>query len=1158
MYKKILIALLAIFFTNIVVAQKENMEQINTGMPQIVRPAPSAASLMKFEEVPVSTYTGIPDINIPLYSIPTLSNNVSVDLSLSYHAGSINEKANYTGLGWSLFAGGSISRTVRGIADDRYVPGASGHIGIYYNDNRYYRYQENLEILTLREINELMWGAYEKNIFDTEHDLYQFNFMGFSGRFIIKKDVDGNLGIVKLDDNILKIDIDYHKPDMLNTDPKERLYRIDSFIIYDDKGYKYKFDVKETSSTATSLSQKIFLPVITQDIQDLFTVTMGAPSIAPYGGGGPSYTSGFTTAYYTLPNSDPYTYTSSYQLSKVYGVENETLVDFFYNGPDDQVLSEVNRNFSRTESYVTSTNIHDVLQGMVGVGAGVNDFKSIDPSVSESISISSTYSKKIKRIEIINKAKIFFGYELGRDDSNANSNFKLKNIEIENWYGNKIKKFSFDYNYTLHGESASSIIESKMLLTAVNEFGVVNNQFVLANPLTHHLYYKDSVRKYTGFGTDYWGYYTLIPNGAYAYHETNPDYCTIDVLQKITFPTGGCEIFDFESNTYSYEGDRLLNDFTIDAGDDHVPSEIKLEINPGSSTDIKVAPYTQQFAFYNQNQDYNISVARSDGKPLTYNALGQYIAEGGVTYSLSATWVDPGKMYKVPVNVLIWQEGGRVNTGKQYLYGGGIRIKRIGYFKKDIDQKYYDDNLAATGNIKPDKEKNYNYNFFTIPGRSSGALVCAKPKFKYSILKDFLRPDITPLTYLKINSNNTLFALKSSGSDVGYKNVTVSETGNGESRFIYKSPIDVPGDAQAYNTNYPFLPFPDYDYKRGQVLNEKHFNEAGKILTETTYNYDYISKNYSAITGLTTFSHNPCVYMSGYSTFPSYYDLMLACSSNSTSTLCTKICIPLSSPREYISDEEIREVYGRSPLLDKTTKSYFYEGSNQKSVELKESFTYNNTNKKLKSHTTETYIGESVETQYTYFTDPGSAVNNNISRIQKVVDYTNNWMSGSQNILFSNALGNAAYNPEYIQVSKGALALENRIQYLSYDAYSNPLEVKQTGGITISYIWGYNKSEPIAKVENATYAQIATALGISVAALKNYSEANITTLNSLRSLLPNAMVTTYTYKPLVGILTNTDPRGYTTSYEYDAFGRLIAVKDAAGNLLSENKYNYRP
>lgn len=113
------------------------------------------------------------------------------------------------------------------------------------------------------------------------------------------------------------------------------------------------------------------------------------------------------------------------------------------------------------------------------------------------------------------------------------------------------------------------------------------------------------------------------------------------------------------------------------------------------------------------------------------------------------------------------------------------------------------------------------------------------------------------------------------------------------------------------------------------------------------------------------------------------------------------------------------------------------------------------------------------------------------------------------------------------------------------------------GGAHISYLWGYNKQYPIAKIENASNQTIATALNISLATLLNYDESNISIINTLRSLLSSAKVTTFTYDPMVGIKTVTDPKGYKITYEYDNFGRLKYVKDMEGHVLSENQYRYR-
>ena len=68
-----------------------------------------------------------------------------------------------------------------------------------------------------------------------------------------------------------------------------------------------------------------------------------------------------------------------------------------------------------------------------------------------------------------------------------------------------------------------------------------------------------------------------------------------------------------------------------------------------------------------------------------------------------------------------------------------------------------------------------------------------------------------------------------------------------------------------------------------------------------------------------------------------------------------------------------------------------------------------------------------------------------------------------------------------------------------------------------------------------------------------------TALEAIRAhnLLANAMVITYTYDPLIGITSTTDPKGSTTYYEHDDFNRLEYVKDGDGKILSKNKYHYK-
>lgn len=69
-------------------------------------PSPEAYSMMQYEEIPVSLYTGIPDISVPLYNIR--SNDWTLPIALSYHASGIKISQKPVGLvwGWNLQAGG--------------------------------------------------------------------------------------------------------------------------------------------------------------------------------------------------------------------------------------------------------------------------------------------------------------------------------------------------------------------------------------------------------------------------------------------------------------------------------------------------------------------------------------------------------------------------------------------------------------------------------------------------------------------------------------------------------------------------------------------------------------------------------------------------------------------------------------------------------------------------------------------------------------------------------------------------------------------------------------------------------------------------------------------------------------------------------------------
>src|SRR5687767_7135362 len=78
---------------------------------------PVVSGLYQYMTIPVGLYNGVPQIEIPLYTVSDKS--ISLPLSLSYHASGIkmDECASDVGLGWTLKCGGMITRITRGISD---------------------------------------------------------------------------------------------------------------------------------------------------------------------------------------------------------------------------------------------------------------------------------------------------------------------------------------------------------------------------------------------------------------------------------------------------------------------------------------------------------------------------------------------------------------------------------------------------------------------------------------------------------------------------------------------------------------------------------------------------------------------------------------------------------------------------------------------------------------------------------------------------------------------------------------------------------------------------------------------------------------------------------------------------------------------------------
>ena len=161
---------------------------------------------------------------------------------------------------------------------------------------------------------------------------------------------------------------------------------------------------------------------------------------------------------------------------------------------------------------------------------------------------------------------------------------------------------------------------------------------------------------------------------------------------------------------------------------------------------------------------------------------------------------------------------------------------------------------------------------------------------------------------------------------------------------------------------------------------------------------------------------------------------------------------------------------------------------------------------------------------------------------------------------FSSPFSNPLIVPSSTTIRRGTGLKETEYAFPNYDIYGNPLYITRYGADPVVYIWSYNYQYLIAEIKGVSYSDVTGKIPIAtintIAAKTEPAAADFTTIDGLRNSLTNAQVTTYEYKPLVGMTKMTDPRGVVTKYDYDTFGRLIRVTKA-DRVIEEYNYHYK-
>lgn len=238
-------------------------------------------------------------------------------------------------------------------------------------------------------------------------------------------------------------------------------------------------------------------------------------------------------------------------------------------------------------------------------------------------------------------------------------------------------------------------------------------------------------------------------------------------------------------------------------------------------------------------------------------------------------------------------------------------------------------------------------------------------------------------------------------------------------------------------------------------------------------------------------------------------------------------------------------------------------------IETRTDFFYDGANKLLKSSETSTNsLGETLQTEYKYPQDGvhwqtdimNQMVQKNMISTPVIVKTSNNGAALTEQMTEYQIVNTNQILPQYVFTKKGAAAFEKNITYNSYDDKGNLTQYTLADGTPVSIIWGYNKQYPIAKVEGVAYSALLSYV-TTLQTASNGGTLTATSFDALRTAMNttanNALVTSYVYKPLVGVTEIISPNGQKETYEYDTFGRLMHVKDHQGNILKKTDYHYK-
>lgn len=1058
--------------------------------------SPNAAGLANFIETPVNMATGIPDISIPLYTIK--SGRIEVPIVLRYHAGGlkVNETAGWVGMNWDLSVGGKVVKQTNGL-DDVHAAIPSSH-GTYVAPN--YSYNMNASGgLPMNNVTDVVNAAYNSNP-PASGTLYNA-ILGYFGR-IAQGLIDG-----EADEYFFNV------PGMAGKiffNQKNNRYELDglngwtleeqsgalgSVMLTSNTGIKYNFYIGEMSKNPLLLRHNP--DVIVQPDQTYLTTGMHLAEIID-----PTTNKMVTFSYETEQNKVTY---AGLDMYKTYTLPYST---WTYNGEYFDVIKRQG---------------DDIL---------INSITYDDGQV------------------------LFIRNTNARQDQGSR---ELTEIRVTNRYGKIIKRIKFAYtyntstitsgNYTAwssdpnENASINSKLTKRLFLLSVQEFYQNGMGAEVSQPpytFTYNL--SQSLPKILSYAQDYWGYYNgkntntnLLPTytatpfpGVYpeANLEVDPAYTQLGVLTEINHPTGGKTVFEYENNKSDggiLRGGLRVKKITKQDLTTTTPIVTEYEYKTESGLESGVVVFSPKF--------YYEFRAGSSGSPFSFTPALRL--QNNSVYPLTAGLSSP-VMYS------------------------SVLEKKKGINSPDILVRH---NFITYGS---DDDPFGLMNFYNADANGV-------PHNKYPIFDKIFGKENLTKTYKTTATGTELIK-----EDVySYKPLVTNPEFIWNVQGAWAAPANMAPDWCTWSGNDPFIfyvpnLFPSINaykiIKDEAILDNStttNITPNGTLQTNTKLFYDVSNSNVTKQTVTNSAGDEISIltkYVTDYTYFPSAttginYQLRLLKEAN-----C--VAFPV---------ESIKTLKKKNTTTVLVTEAVLYEYENLRLKKIYKaeinapvtSFTqsYNNSSGFYKDNS------YSLESEVMEYDGNGNPVT--ISSKNKTSGFV--WDNLSNITLASviNAAGSDIAYSSFESTIKGNF---------TYTGNTVPDPYAPTGGkvyqltptTQITKALNPAKQYLVTLWANNSYvtvnsaAPVITGRALNGFTLYSYlvsSNSTLTisgtaTIDEVRLYPKDAMMTSYVYEPEIGMTCQNDPNNRITYYEYDAFSRLVLVRDQDKNILKKICYNY--